>query len=98
MQGMLVTASALALVGGLLSPGQASVLFEEGGGGGPNRSYLGPWALFHLLDEASVTPQSDVRYLVAVSAGGHSARLLLEAGSVRNPFSRNELRAFRCSG
>lgn len=79
------------------SPGQASVLFEEGGGAGPNRSYLGPWALFHLLDEATVTPQSDVRYQVGLSAGGHSARLLLEAASVRNPFSRNELRAFHCS-
>ena len=33
-------------------PGQATLLFEEGGGGGPSRSYQGPWALFHLLDDA----------------------------------------------
>ena len=80
------------------APGQVTVLFEESGGGGPNRSYQGPWALFHLLDEASVQPQSDVRYLVTLSAGGHIARLTLEATSVRNPFARNELRSFRCSG
>jgi type VI secretion system protein ImpL len=74
------------------------VLFEQSGGGGPNHTYQGPWALFHLLDDASVQPQSDVRYLVTLSAGGHLARLTLEATSVRNPFARNELRSFRCGG
>jgi type VI secretion system protein ImpL len=74
------------------------VLFEESGGAGPNRSYQGPWALFHLLDDASIQPQSDVRYLVTLTAGGRTARLTLEATSVRNPFARNELRSFRCSG
>jgi type VI secretion system protein ImpL len=78
------------------APGQATVLFEESGGGGPNHAYQGPWALFHLLDDASVQPQTDVRYVVTLSAGGRLARLILEATSVRNPFSRNELRAFRC--
>jgi type VI secretion system protein ImpL len=78
------------------SPGQATVLFEESGGGGPNRSYQGPWALFHLLDDASIQPQSDVRYLVTLTAGVRSARVTLEATSVRNPFARNELRSFRC--
>ena len=38
------------------APGQASVLFDESGGSGPNRSYQGPWALFHLLDDASIQP------------------------------------------
>jgi type VI secretion system protein ImpL len=80
------------------APGQATVLFEDSGGGGPNRSYRGPWALFHLLDDASVQPQTDVRYLVTLSAGGRMARLTLEATSVRNPFGRSELRQFRCGG
>ncbi|HXD26516.1 MAG TPA: type VI secretion IcmF C-terminal domain-containing protein, partial [Propionibacteriaceae bacterium] len=80
------------------SPGQVTVLFEESGGGGPNRSYQGPWALFHLLDDATIQPQSDVRYLLTLSAGGRTARLILEAASVRNPFARNELRSFRCGG
>jgi type VI secretion system protein ImpL len=80
------------------APGQASVLFEETNGTGPNRAYKGPWAFFHMLDEASVQAQSDVRYAVGLSAGGRSARVMLEASSVRNPFGRNELRGFRCSG
>jgi type VI secretion system protein ImpL len=80
------------------APGQASVLFEEGGGAGPNRSYQGPWALFRLLDDATVQPQSELKYLVTLTAGGHTARVTLEATSVRNPFARNELRGFRCGG
>jgi type VI secretion system protein ImpL len=80
------------------SPGQASVLFEESGGSGPNRSYQGPWALFRMLDEASIQPQSDVRYLVTLAAGGRSAGVMLEATSVRNPFAHNELRGFHCGG
>jgi type VI secretion system protein ImpL len=79
------------------SSGQAGVVFEESGGPGPNRTYQGPWALFRLLEDGSVQPQSDVRYLVTLSAGGRTARVALEAASVRNPFARNELRNFRCA-
>jgi type VI secretion system protein ImpL len=78
------------------SPGQASLLFDESGGGGPNRSYQGPWAFFHLLDDAMVQPQSEVRYLVTLTAGNRLAHVTLEAASVRNPFARNELRSFSC--
>ena len=80
------------------APGQATVLFEEGAGAGPNKTYQGPWALFRLLDDASIQPQSDVRYLLTLTAAGRTARLTLEAGSARNPFGRNELRSFRCTG
>jgi len=78
------------------APGQSSMLFEENAGAGPNRAYQGPWALFHLLDEASVQPQSDVRYLVTLRAANRTARVTLEATSVRNPFGRGELRGFHC--
>lgn len=82
------------------TPGQASLLFEEGAGGGPSRTYQGPWALFHLLDNAGVQPQpqSDVRYHVTFTAGSHNAGVTLEATSVRNPFARSDLRDFRCGG
>jgi type VI secretion system protein ImpL len=80
------------------SPGQASVLFEEGGGSGPNHSYQGPWAFFRMLDGALVQPQSDLHYLVTLTAGSRSAGVMLEATSVRNPFAHNELRGFRCGG
>ena len=80
--------------------GQASLMFEEGGGAGPSRSYQGPWAFFHLLENATVQPQpqSDVRYRVTFTAGSHNAAVTLEAASVRNPFARNDLRGFRCGG
>ena len=82
------------------SPGQASLLFEEGAGGGPSRSYQGPWAFFHLLDIGVVQPQpqSDVRYQVTFTAGNHNAGVSLEAASVRNPFLHTDLRNFRCGG
>lgn len=82
------------------TPGQASLLFEEGAGAGPSRSFQGPWALFHLLDNGTVQPQaqSDVRYQVTFTAGAHNAGVTLEAASVRNPFARNELRDFHCGG
>ena len=82
------------------SPGQASLLFEEGAGGGPSRSYQGPWAFFHLLDVGVVQPrpQSDVRYQVTFTAGNHNAGVTLEAASVRNPFLHTDLRNFRCGG
>jgi type VI secretion system protein ImpL len=82
------------------TPGQASLMFEEGAGGGPSRTYQGPWALFHLLDNAAVQPQpqSDVRYHVTFTAGSHNAGVTLEATSVRNPFARSDLRDFRCGG
>ncbi len=82
------------------SPGQASLLFEEGAGGGPSRSYQGPWAFFHLLDIGVVQPQprSDVRYQVTFTAGNHNAGVTLEAASVRNPFLHTDLRNFRCGG
>jgi type VI secretion system protein ImpL len=78
------------------SPGQAAVLFEDSAGGGPNKTYQGPWAAFRLFDDASFQPQSEVRYLVTLRAGDRTARVLLEATSVRNPFASNELRQFRC--
>ena len=81
------------------SPGQASILFEESGGSGPNKSYRGSWALFRLLEQAQIQPQADGRtYLVTFNVGGRSARLTLEASSARNPFGRSGLRGFRCGG
>ena len=82
------------------SPGQASLLFEEGAGGGPSRAFQGPWAFFHLLDVGVLQslPQSDVRYRVTFTAGNHNAAVILEAASVRNPFMHTDLRNFRCGG
>jgi type VI secretion system protein ImpL len=79
------------------SPGQAAIAFEERGGGGPNLVTQGPWALFRLLEQASVQVQSDTTFLVTFDLNGRTARLLLEAASSRNPFGRNVLQGFACA-
>lgn len=77
--------------------GQAAITFDSGAGAGVNLPFQGPWAWFRLLEHAQIQSQSDVRYLVSFTTGGHSARLVLEASSIRNPFSHPELLRFKCN-
>lgn len=79
------------------SPGQAVISFEERGGGGPNLVTQGPWALYRLLEQATIQPQSDTTFLVTFDLNGRSARLVLQAASSRNPFGRNVLHGFACT-
>jgi type VI secretion system protein ImpL len=77
--------------------GQASVSFESAGSdAGANLAFQGPWAWFRLLGRSQLQPQSDVRYLISFGAGGKSARIILDAASIRNPFARADLLRFRC--
>jgi type VI secretion system protein ImpL len=75
--------------------GQAAAVFEASGGGA-NQPFQGPWAWFRLLEKATVTPQSDVRYKLQFRIGGRSATVIMDAASIRNPFARPELLRFRC--
>jgi type VI secretion system protein ImpL len=77
--------------------GQAALVFEERGGGGPNVVKQGPWAWFRMLDQAQVSRLSDTRLGVTFAAGGHSMQMTLDAASIRNPFVRDELAGFRCA-
>lgn len=75
--------------------GRATVQFD--GSGPPSiAAYQGPWAWFRALDQAKVQAQSETRFMVSFNQGGHAARVLLEASSVRNPFAENLLQSFRC--
>lgn len=75
--------------------GHAAVDFEAGNS--PNVvAFQGPWAWFRALDQAKVQPQSETRFAATFTQAGHTARVLIEATSVRNPFSQNELQSFRC--
>jgi type VI secretion system protein ImpL len=75
--------------------GHAAVEFDVGNL--PNVvSFQGPWAWFRALDQAKIQPQSETRFPATFSQAGHTARVLIEATSVRNPFSQNELQSFRC--
>ena len=77
---------------------QVVATFYSGPGPGAAAVFEGPWAFFRLVDASAITPQSDVRFLLNVQAGGHSARLQLDASSIRNPFGGSTLSRFRCGG
>jgi type VI secretion system protein ImpL len=80
--------------------GPATVAFTELSGASQTTTRPGPWALWRLLDTASVTPEagSDVRYLLTLQAAGRTAQFHLDASSIYNPFvDRSLLQSFRCS-
>ena len=79
------------------SAGEASFLFDAPSGPIPGPSRQGPWAWFHLLDQARVERSTDSRYRVTFNASGKSMRVILEAASIRNPFARNVAAGFRCT-
>ena len=57
----------------------------------------GPWSLLRLLDVIKVIPSSQPdKFRLVFSGAGGSATFDLNASSVRNPFTLNALRAFRC--
>jgi len=76
---------------------QVVVTFDTGTGTGPSKVYEGPWALFRFVQDSSPVAQTDTRFVLNVTAGGQSARLLLDASSIRNPFVDPVLGRFRCS-
>lgn len=59
----------------------------------------GPWALFRLFDQGTITPGGGPdRFTITFNVGGHTAAFEVRAGSVLNPFSLKELHKFRCPG
>jgi type VI secretion system protein ImpL len=77
-------------------PGLVVAAFEERGGGRPNLVFQGPWAWFRFIDGVRVERETEVRYALIISAGGHQARVTIEAPTIRNPYGRRELQQFRC--
>ena len=76
--------------------GGAVASFELHDGAHPQTAFQGPWALFRMLDHASTQVQSDTRFLVTFRQDGKSARVVIEAASIRNPLARQELARFHC--
>ena len=57
----------------------------------------GPWALFRLLADGTLTPTDATGgYRLTLRTDGGKAGFTLEAGSARNPFGTNLLAGFRC--
>jgi len=77
---------------------QLVVTFDTGAGPGPSKVYDGPWSVFRFIDDAALAPQTDTRFQLTITAGGQTARLLLDASSIRNPFADPLLAKFRCGG
>ncbi len=77
---------------------QVVATFDTGAGPGASVVHDGPWAVFRFLEASGITPQTETRFVVTVSADGNTARLLLDAASIRNPFAGAPLSRFRCGG
>ena len=76
--------------------GQASFVFEAADGRRPNLGHRGPWAWFRMLDEADVQQLSPTRFVLTFRAGGHEAKVTLDAASARNPLANRDYQRFNC--
>ncbi|HEX7389986.1 MAG TPA: type VI secretion system membrane subunit TssM [Acidiphilium sp.] len=57
----------------------------------------GPWAVFRLFNQGSLTGAgSSARYMLTFEQGGQSAAFTIQAGSIFNPFAPGALTRFRC--
>ena len=75
---------------------EVRIVFEDDKGNSSTLKEEGPWAWFRILDRAKTERVSSDRLLVTFEAGGHKAQYEVQASSVRNPFSMEELDRFRC--
>ncbi len=60
--------------------------------------YQGDWAFFRALQAAHLQKQSDLRFLATFNFGGRVAKLVIQAGNLKNPFLNTEVQRFRCGG
>ncbi|HQT85676.1 MAG: type VI secretion protein VasK [Acidiphilium sp. 37-64-53] len=57
----------------------------------------GPWAVFRLFNQGSLTAGgASARYTLTFDQGGETASFAIEAGSIFNPFAPGVLTNFRC--
>ena len=80
----------------LPNPGQTALNVLDSGGGKIRTHIPGPWAWLHLIDDAQVSRQSDVRFELVTRAEGHHARVIVEPNSVINPFTNRSWQRFTC--
>ena len=77
-------------------PGDAAVIFEEQGGRTPNITRKGPWAWQRLIDAGDLKQETDDRYLLTWQRDAHYATIRIQAVSIDNPFSKDDVQQFRC--
>lgn len=82
---------------GLEESNRARLIFERFGAGSFSITKDGPWAWFRLLDISTLKRQrSDDQILVTFKEAGLTARYLIQASSITNPFTKRVLSKFRC--
>ncbi|MCF3948494.1 type VI secretion system membrane subunit TssM [Acidiphilium sp. AL] len=76
----------------------ARLIITPAAGGTPvTLQASGPWAVFRLFNQGSLTEGgSSARYTLTFDQGGQSAAFTIEAGSIFNPFAPGALTGFRC--
>jgi type VI secretion system protein ImpL len=76
----------------------ARLIITPTGGGAPVEvDASGPWALFRLFAQGSLTQgASSDQYALTFTQGGHDASFIIQAGSVFNPFTPGMLEDFQC--
>ncbi|MEO1190943.1 MAG: type VI secretion system membrane subunit TssM [Pseudomonadota bacterium] len=77
--------------------GLVRVVITDIAGRSESLEQTGPWALFRLFDQQGLRPTSALdRYFLDIALANGTARFLIQASSVSNPFDLARLRAFRC--
>ncbi|MFC7556533.1 type VI secretion IcmF C-terminal domain-containing protein [Pseudoroseomonas wenyumeiae] len=76
--------------------GAAAVTFVGPEGPVTAASERGGWALFRLLDDATLRPRGRDALELQIAAGGRQAVFILTADGATNPFARSLLASFRC--
>jgi type VI secretion system protein ImpL len=79
------------------NPGQASLTTSFYKGKDLNQSFNGPWALFRLIQSATLTPSDDPqKYTLQFKFDKSDATYHLIADNRINPFIPNVLSQFKC--
>ena len=78
------------------STGQVRIIFEDDSGARLTRSKEGPWAWFHILDQAEVVSKTRDKLNVNFDVSGRKATWEISATSVINAYLVKELQKFRC--
>jgi type VI secretion system protein ImpL len=75
----------------------ARLIITQAGGNPAEIDAAGPWALFHLFSQGSLSENgSSDQYTLTFNIGGHRVSYSIGANSVLNPFAPGMLTDFRC--
>ena len=77
--------------------GAASLTWHEPYGGLPRIAFIGPWSWFRLMDAGRLERESESRGRFTYQLKSHTARIMVEALTIRNPFFNRGWQRFSCT-